>query len=68
MRLSETEQVIADYLQANGYASVEEWALDSDYTYDDDHDVWYDDERTCIDIESKLLDAIDSSVVDLDQS
>lgn len=64
MGLSESERMVADYLQANEYASVEEWALDSDYTYDDDHDVWYDDERNCVDIESKIVDAIDSSVID----
>ena len=33
-----------DFLRGWGYKNVEEWALDSDYEYDDNIDVWFDEE------------------------
>lgn len=50
------------YLIDNEYKNIEEWALDSDYSYDDNYDVWYDEEHNPVDIESKLWYAIDSLV------
>jgi hypothetical protein len=48
------------YLKACGYKSVEEWALDSDFEYDDDQDIWFNDEGNPVDIEEQLYYVIDS--------
>lgn len=53
-----------EFLTKWGYKSVEEWALDSDYEYDDDEDVWFDEEGWPVDIEAKLYYAIESSLED----
>lgn len=53
---------ISTYLTDNNYASVEEWALDSDYHhvigYDDNY--WVDDFGYVVSIEHALLAAIES--------
>ena len=43
-----------DYLTRNGYSSVEEWALDSDFRYDKNDDIWYNDEGQPTDVEEYL--------------
>jgi hypothetical protein len=48
------------YLKAWGYKNVEEWALDSDFEYDDDEDIWFNDEGNPVDIEEQLYYVIDS--------
>jgi hypothetical protein len=45
------ERAIERMLEDGGYASVEEWALDSNYWYVKDHDSWHDDEGYEVDIE-----------------
>jgi hypothetical protein len=41
--ITDEEQTIIDaYLVENDYASLEEWAEDSDYLYDDELDEWFD--------------------------
>lgn len=45
------ERAIDRMLEDGGYASVGEWALDSNYWYDDDYDQWYDDDGYIVDIE-----------------
>ena len=59
-QMSEEEKLIAKYLENSGYKSVEEWALDSDYVYDDNEDIWLDEEGNVVDIEQKLWYTIDS--------
>lgn len=61
-----SDEIIADYLKANNYDEVGEWAIDAGYVYDDDLDYWYDDDRNTVDIELELLASIDSSVIDSD--
>lgn len=51
------EPALERMLKAGGYETVEEWAHDSDYLYDDDYDMWYDDDGYAVDIESKAVDA-----------
>lgn len=51
---------IDKYLRDNDYASVEEWALDSDYRYDKNTDTWFDEENYPVDIEEKLWYAIEA--------
>ena len=46
---------VVEYLRAYKYMSVEDWAVDAGYWYDDDHDVWYDDEGCASDIEEELV-------------
>lgn len=58
MTLSDDEIVVRDYLKATGYDSVEDWALDSNYYYNDDYDVWCDDEGNPVEIRMMLLGAI----------
>lgn len=48
------------FLKAWGYKNVEEWALDSDFEYDDDQDIWFNDEGYPVDIEEQLYYVIDS--------
>lgn len=42
------------YLQEMEYDSVEDWARDSDYTYDPEKDLWKDEEGEYIDIDEQL--------------
>ena len=65
MNLSDDIVMIGNYLLAHGYNNMGDWALDQGYYYYDDEDYWYDDEGYAVDIESKLLDAIGSSVIEL---
>jgi len=58
LRLSDDEIVVRDYLKATNYDTVEDWALDSNYCYNDDYDLWYDDDGNPVDIYSMLLVAI----------
>ena len=51
------ERAIDRMLEAGGYANVGEWALDSNYWYDDDYDQWYDDEGYAVDIEWQAVNA-----------
>lgn len=52
------------YLNDNGYDSIEAWALDSDYVYDDNQDIWLDEEENIVDIEQKLWYVLDSLLED----
>ena len=66
------EDIVNTYLREHGHATVEEWAIVTmGYWYDDDYDVWFNDESEPVDIELKfiqmldenhLLDAIDEEV------
>ena len=51
------ELAVARMLKAGDYETVQDWAHDSDYRYDDNYDVWYDDDGYAVDIESKAVDA-----------
>ena len=51
------ERAIDRMLEAGGYKTVEEWALDSDYWYDDDYDQWFDVENYMVDIEWQAVNA-----------
>lgn len=42
------------YLQEMEYDSVEDWARDSDYSYDEEMDVWRDEEGEIVDISEQL--------------
>jgi hypothetical protein len=59
-KMSEEEKRMAEYLEDSGYESVEGWALDSGYYYDDNEDIWLDEEDNIVDIEQKLWYTIDS--------
>jgi hypothetical protein len=59
-KMSEEEKRVNEYLEKNGYESVEEWALDSDCWYDDDGGIWYDEDNIEIDIHQKLWYVVDS--------
>lgn len=48
-------------LRAGDYPHVEAWAYDSGYIYDDDRDVWYDDEGYGVDILDMALIAADQA-------
>jgi len=52
---------VGEYLDANGYRNVAEWALDSDYEYDESSDLWTDEEGNIIDPYSQLIGAIESA-------
>lgn len=47
------------YLKEMGYDSIEDWARDSDLIYDQQSDLWFDDEGTCIDIDVHLAYILD---------
>ena len=58
----ETEMTtVGNYLDAHGYRNVAEWALDSDYQYDESTDLWTDEEGYIIDPYGQLLAAIESA-------
>jgi hypothetical protein len=59
-KMSEEEKRVNEYLEKNGYESVEEWALDSDCWYDGDEGIWYDEDNIEVDIHQKLWYVIDS--------
>lgn len=51
-----------DYLKENSYASVGEWALDSDYIYDPVSRLWFDDTGcTTVDIDIEFFYALESA-------
>lgn len=50
-------QDVADYLSANGYQNLEEWAADSDYTYNGG--TWRDEHGTTVNPFAQLLAAIE---------
>ena len=54
------EQIIANYLAENDYASVEEWAQDSGYRWDKNYLLWRDEFDDEVDIESCLYYAIEA--------
>lgn len=56
-------ETVTSYLSVNGYGSVEEWAVDSDYRVivGDGGDFWVDDEGYVVDIVSQLLAVIEGS-------
>jgi hypothetical protein len=60
MAYSDDDIDMEAYLKACGYKSVEEWALDSDFEYDDDQDVWFNEDGNPVDIEEQLYYVIDS--------
>jgi hypothetical protein len=60
MAYSDDDIDMEAFLKACGYKSVEEWALDSDFEYDDDQDIWFNDEGHPVDIEEQLYYVIDS--------
>lgn len=51
---------IASWLKDNGYASLVEWGLDSDYYMDNDG-VWYDDNGNAVDIFHQALFAMEAA-------
>jgi|GEM_PF-6264910 len=51
---------IGEYLKANGYRNVAEWALDSDYEYRQEIDCWIDEYGNIIDPRQQLLAAIET--------
>ena len=52
---------VGKYLDAHGYRDVAEWALDSDYQYDESTDLWTDEEGNIVDPYFQLIGAIESS-------
>lgn len=54
MNLSVDMRHVEEYLRAYNYISVEDWAVDAGYWYDDDLDIWRDEEGHGVDIEYKL--------------
>lgn len=50
-------QDVADYLSANGYQNLEEWAADSDYNYNGG--TWRDEHGTTVNPFAQLLAAIE---------
>lgn len=68
--LSELERIMLEYLRRLGHPSLEEWAIVAmGYKYDDDYDVWTDDESQPVDIELAMIRALDSEGLldDLDE-
>lgn len=57
---ADADEELASWLEDRGYTDEEEWALDSDYVYDDNEDVWYDDDGNPVDLQEKLWYIIDS--------
>jgi len=51
---------IASWLKDNGYTSLVEWGLDSDYCMDDDG-IWYDDNGNAVDIFSQAYFAMEAA-------
>ncbi len=48
---------VADYLRENGYATIDDWAADSDYVRNDDGE-WCDDYGS-FDVRARLLSVIE---------
>jgi hypothetical protein len=59
-KVQEKEIDLDKYLAENDYSSIEEWAMDSDYRYDKNTDIWYDEEGNGVNIAEKLWYVIDS--------
>lgn len=59
-KVQEKEIDLDKYLAENDYSSIEEWAMDSDYRYDKNTDIWYDEEGNGVSIAEKLWYVIDS--------
>ena len=51
---------VASWLKDNGYTSLVEWGLDSDYCMDD-NGVWYDDDGNAVDIFSQAYYAMEAT-------
>ncbi len=60
MTLSDEEILARDYLKATGYDSIQEWALDCGYCYNDDYDVWYGDDGEPVELQERLLSSLGS--------
>lgn len=59
--LCELERIMSEYLQRKGHQSIQEWAIVAmGYRYDDDWDVWTDDESQPVDIELAMIRMLDS--------
>lgn len=51
---------IAEYLEENGYESIEEWMSDSDYRQDV-NGTWWDENENRADPEDSILTAIEAA-------
>lgn len=59
--LCELERIMSNYLASKGHQSIQEWAIVAmGYRYDDDWDVWTDDESQPVDIELAMIRMLDS--------
>jgi len=63
LELSDDERVIASFLTDRGYDRIQDWAIASGYFYDDDCDVWYNDDGYGVDLEDELILGIDRGTV-----
>lgn len=52
------------YLEYNGYEGISEWALDSDYEYNQELDVWLDEYCNVVDPYQQFFSAIESELSD----
>ena len=52
---------VGEYLETNGYRNVAEWALDSDYEYREELDIWLDEWGNIVDPRQQLIAAIESA-------
>ena len=58
--LNKESTKVASWLNTNGYDSLVEWGLDSDYCLDD-NGVWYDDNGNEVDIFSQAYYAMEAA-------
>ena len=56
------DDTVRAHLFDSGYRTVEEWAADSDYTYDKDAGVWLNDEKQPVDIHAQHEIAVAESL------
>lgn len=50
-----------EYLRDNEYANIGEWALDSDYYYDNVSGIWFDEHQSAVDIELEFYFALEAA-------
>lgn len=52
--------IVKDYLEPEGYGSIEDWAKDIGYTYDPVSGLWFDEFNSSIDINVEFHDFLDA--------
>lgn len=54
----EWDVIVEDYLEMDGFKSMQEWGENSGFIYDPVSDLWFDEHNSSIDINREFLDYV----------